>query len=155
VRRQREDWQREATRELGTERTGAALGRYERAGMVQGHATGEEARTALVAGWDAVRRENPRQSLVILTGAHHHGPLDSVIFIISGNAPMRWGDRLEFIAKAGPGDFLLVPAWLPHQEMNASATDELYCALVRSGTEEVVVNLDIDAAAEPEWIEGQ
>ncbi len=39
VRRQREDWQRDATRELATGRTGAALERYEAAGMVQGHAT--------------------------------------------------------------------------------------------------------------------
>jgi uncharacterized RmlC-like cupin family protein len=87
-----------------------------------------------------------------ITGAHHHGELESVIYIVSGHAIMRWGDRLEFITKAGPGDFLLVPAWMPHQELNASDTEDLHCALVRSGTEEVVVNLDIDPVDEPEWI---
>jgi Ti-type conjugative transfer relaxase TraA len=66
VRRQREAWQREATRELATARTGAALGRYERAGMVRGHATQDAARAALVAGWDAERRQGPRESRVIL-----------------------------------------------------------------------------------------
>ena len=66
VRRQREGWQREATRELATARTGAALGRYERAGMVVGHATQDEARAALVAGWDAVRQQSPSTSQVIL-----------------------------------------------------------------------------------------
>jgi uncharacterized RmlC-like cupin family protein len=43
------------------------------------------------------------------TGAHHHGPVESVIYVVSGQARMRWGDRLEFIAEAGPGDFIYVP----------------------------------------------
>jgi len=66
VRRQREAWQCEATRELATERTGAALGRYERAGMVQGADTREAACAALVGAWDAERRQSPEQSRVIL-----------------------------------------------------------------------------------------
>ena len=66
VRRQREAWQCEATRELATGRTGEALGRYERAGSVQGAATREAACAALVGAWDAARRESPRQSQVIL-----------------------------------------------------------------------------------------
>jgi uncharacterized RmlC-like cupin family protein len=66
---------------------------------------------------------------------------------------MRWGERLEFMTEAGPGDFLLVPPYMPHQELNASATAELHCVLVRSGTEEVVVNLDeLQPVAEPEFI---
>ena len=66
VRRQREDWQRQATRELATGRTGEALGRYERAGMVVGHGTREAARAGLVAGWAAERRASPEQSRVML-----------------------------------------------------------------------------------------
>ena len=66
VRRQREAWQCEATRELATGRTGEALGRYERAGMVQGAETREAACTALVGAWDGVRRERPHQSQVML-----------------------------------------------------------------------------------------
>ncbi len=66
VRRQRAAWQREATRELATGRTGAALGRYEQAGMVQGAETREAACTALVEAWDAERRAEPGQSRVIL-----------------------------------------------------------------------------------------
>jgi len=68
VRRQRVTWQREATRELATGKTAAALGRYEAAGMVQGHATQAEARTALVVEWDLERRQSPHQSRMILTG---------------------------------------------------------------------------------------
>jgi hypothetical protein len=66
IRRQRVDWQREATRELATGRTGAALDRYEAAGMVRGHETREAARSALVDGWDAVRQAKPAASQVML-----------------------------------------------------------------------------------------
>ena len=47
------------------------------------------------------------------TGAHHHGPVESVIYVVSGRARMRWGDRLEFVAEAGPGDFIYVPPLRP------------------------------------------
>jgi len=79
--------------------------------------------------------------------------LESVIYTISGTAHMRWGDRREFIIAARAGDFFLVPPYVPQQDINASATEVLDSALVRSGTEEVVVNLpDLVAVDEPEWI---
>jgi uncharacterized RmlC-like cupin family protein len=80
------------------------------------------------------------------TGAHHHGELESVIYVVSGRARMRWGDALEFSAEAGPGDFIFVPPFVPHQELNASRNEGLSCVLVRSGQEPIVVNLDIPAA---------
>ena len=69
---------------------------------------------------------------------------------------MRWGERLEFVAEAGPGDFIYVPAYVPHQEINASPDEVLECVLVRSDGEAVVVNLDIEPAEKPEkvrWID--
>jgi uncharacterized RmlC-like cupin family protein len=90
------------------------------------------------------------------TGAHHHGPLESVIYMISGRARMRWGEALEFTAEAGPGDFIYVPPFVPHQEINASRDEPLACVLVRSGGEAVVVNLDIEPAEKPEavaWVD--
>jgi uncharacterized RmlC-like cupin family protein len=86
------------------------------------------------------------------TGAHHHGPVESVIYVVSGRARMRWGDRLEFVAEAGPGDFIYVPPYVPHQEINASDEQPLSCVLVRSGQEPVVVNLDIPTAEQPEQV---
>ncbi|HKQ06235.1 MAG TPA: cupin domain-containing protein [Blastocatellia bacterium] len=90
------------------------------------------------------------------TGAHHHGELESVIYVVRGRARMRWGEQLEFTAEAGPGDFIYVPPFVPHQEINASASDSLECVLVRSGQEPVVVNLDIAAVEAPEevrWVD--
>jgi len=66
IRRQREGWQRDATRELATGRTAEALGRYEAAGMVHPHETRDAARAALVEGWDEVRRTRPEASQVML-----------------------------------------------------------------------------------------
>ena len=83
------------------------------------------------------------------TGPHHHGPLESVIYVVSGRAQMRWGDRLEFAAEAGPGDFIYVPPHVPHQEINASEHELLSCVVVRSDQEPVVVNLDIAAVQDP------
>ncbi len=80
------------------------------------------------------------------TGAHHHGDLESIIYVVSGNARMRWGEALEFTAEAGPGDFIFVPPFVPHQEINASPGSPLECVLVRSGQDPVVVNLDITGA---------
>ena len=37
------------------------------------------------------------------TGAHHHGELESVIYVVRGRARMRWGERLEFVGRGGPG----------------------------------------------------
>src|SRR3954467_1623180 len=51
------------------------------------------------------------------TGAHHHGELESVIYVLRGKARMRWGERLEFTAEAEPGDFIFVPPYVPHQEI--------------------------------------
>src|SRR3954468_20208837 len=78
------------------------------------------------------------------TGAHHHGDLESVIYVVTGRARMRWGEQLEFTAEAGPGDFIYVPPFVPHQEINASTDEPLSCVLVRSDSEAVVVYLDID-----------
>jgi uncharacterized RmlC-like cupin family protein len=90
------------------------------------------------------------------TGAHHHGPVESVIYVLSGQARMRWGEQLEFVAEAGPGDFIYVPPYVPHQEINASAVEPLSCVLVRSGRDPVVVNLAIVPAEAPEevlWVD--
>ena len=90
------------------------------------------------------------------TGVHHHGELESVIYVVRGRARMRWGERLEFVAEAEPGDFIFVPPYVPHQEINASADETLECVLVRSDNEAVVVSLDIEPVERPEavyWVD--
>ncbi|MGC5841710.1 Ti-type conjugative transfer relaxase TraA, partial [Mesorhizobium abyssinicae] len=67
VRRQREDWQREATRDLATGRIGPAIDVYDTQGMVHRAATRDEARSNLVERWDRDRQAQPEASRIILT----------------------------------------------------------------------------------------
>jgi uncharacterized RmlC-like cupin family protein len=90
------------------------------------------------------------------TGAHHHGSLESVIYIVRGRARMRWGQHLEYTAEGGPGDFIYIPPYVPHQEINALSQEPLECVVVRSDQEAVVINLDIEPVEKPEsvpWID--
>jgi uncharacterized RmlC-like cupin family protein len=86
------------------------------------------------------------------TGAHHHGHLESIIYVVRGRARMRWGEHLQFTAEAGPGDFIFVPPYVPHQEINASPDQVLECVLVRSDGQAVAINLDIEPVEKPETV---
>jgi uncharacterized RmlC-like cupin family protein len=77
------------------------------------------------------------------TGAHHHGELETVLYIVRGRARFRWGENLEFADEAGPGDFIFVPSYVPHQEINARPDEPVEAVVVRSGQDPIVVNLDI------------
>jgi uncharacterized RmlC-like cupin family protein len=66
------------------------------------------------------------------TGIHHHGEV-------------RWGARGEFAASAGVGDFIHVPAFIPHMEINPSASQPFRWVVVRSTSTPIVVNLPDDA----------
>jgi len=83
----------------------------------------------------------------VKTGAHHHGELETVLYIVRGRARFRWGENLEFVDEAGPGDFIFVPPFVPHQEINARPDEPVEAVVVRSGQEPIVVNL---AIASPE-----
>ena len=84
----------------------------------------------------------------VKSAAHHHGELETVLYIVKGRARFRWGEHLEFVDEAGPGDFIYVPPFVPHQEINARADEPVEAVVVRSGQDPIVVNLDI-ASPEP------
>lgn len=90
------------------------------------------------------------------TGAHHHGELESILYVVSGRGRVRWGEHLEFIAEGAPGDFIYIPPFVPHQEINPSNTEILTCVVIRSGQEPIVVNLDLEPIELPEevhWVD--
>lgn len=84
------------------------------------------------------------------TGAHHHGELESIIYVLRGRARMRWGENLEYTAEAGPGDFIFVPPFVPHQEINAHPDEPLHCVVLRNDQEPIVINLDLVMVEPPE-----
>ncbi|MGH7026017.1 Ti-type conjugative transfer relaxase TraA [Brevundimonas sp.] len=114
VRRQRDDWQRTATRELATGRTQAAIERYDAAGAVHGHDTREEAQRALVKDWMADRVRDPAGSQVLLAytradvaklnwlaretlrAAGKLGP-DQAVETTNGERPFAVGERVMFL----------------------------------------------------------
>lgn len=75
------------------------------------------------------------------TGIHHHGQQDTVVYVLEGEACVRWGNFGEHSATVVPGDFLHVPSWLPHQELNPSKEHPFRWVVVRSTPEPIVVNL--------------
>jgi uncharacterized RmlC-like cupin family protein len=78
------------------------------------------------------------------TGIHHHGEQYTIAYVLSGSSFIRWGERGEFNATLQAGDFLYVPAWLPHQEINPSIDAAFQWIVVRSSPEPIVVNLPED-----------
>lgn len=84
----------------------------------------------------------------VKSGAHHHGEVESAIYIISGKARFRYGERLENNIEAGAGDFIYVPAYIVHQEINASSQEPVEMIVTRGSQENIVVNVEIPEARE-------
>jgi uncharacterized RmlC-like cupin family protein len=75
------------------------------------------------------------------TGIHHHGNQETIAFVLSGACEIRWGAQGEFVASAKAGDFIHIPAFLPHMESNVSNERSFRWVVVRSTPTPVVVNL--------------
>jgi uncharacterized RmlC-like cupin family protein len=78
------------------------------------------------------------------TAIHHHCVQETIAYVLKGECYVRWGERGEFSAVARPGDFLHVPAWLPHMEINQSLNTAFEWVVVRSTPDPIVVNLPTD-----------
>lgn len=76
------------------------------------------------------------------SGRHHHGEIETVIYVVSGRGKIRWGDNMEFEEDVEPGDFIYVPPFVPHQEINASPDIPSQWVIVRNSQEPIVVNLE-------------
>jgi uncharacterized RmlC-like cupin family protein len=88
------------------------------------------------------------------TGIHHHGEQDTVVYVLEGEACVRWGDTGEHSVTVSAGDFLHVPSWLPHQEINPSTEHSFRWVVVRSTPEPIVVNLPVNfwTRTDPKWM---
>jgi uncharacterized RmlC-like cupin family protein len=75
------------------------------------------------------------------TGIHHHGEQETIAYVLSGVCEIRWGERGESVARAKAGDFIHVPAFLPHMEINASNQESFRWVVVRSTATPIVINL--------------
>ena len=78
------------------------------------------------------------------TGIHHHGEQDTIVYVLEGEALVRWGQLGEHSTTVKAGDFLHIPGWLPHREINPSTEQPFRWIVVRSTPEPIVVNLPDD-----------
>lgn len=86
------------------------------------------------------------------SGAHHHGRHEFALGVLQGKAEIRWGERLEFVAEAGPGDWVYFAPFDPHQEANPSDSDPLQIVVVRSDNERIAVPLQAAVVETPERV---
>ena len=70
---------------------------------------------------------------------HHHGAAETGAYVLKGQIRVYFGDNFEEFVDAGPGDYLFVPAHLPHIEGNV--TDEPAEAILTRSPDNIVVNL--------------
>ena len=78
------------------------------------------------------------------TRIHHHGEQQTIAYVLSGVSEIRWGAKGEHTARAKAGDFIHVPAFLPHMEINPSKLEPFLWVVVRSTATPIVVNLPDD-----------
>jgi len=76
------------------------------------------------------------------SSVHHHGPQETVVYVLAGKSKVRWGARLEHEVDLEPGDFVLIPGYTLHQEINPSFDELTQWIVVRSGPEAITVNVD-------------
>ena len=86
------------------------------------------------------------------TGAHHHGRHEVALYVIKGRSEIRWGERLEFAAEVGAGDFAYFTPFVPHQERNPSDDENVEFLVVRSDNERIALPLDTDPAEPPQTV---
>lgn len=89
--------------------------------------------------WMGVAFNEPGQG----SGAHHHGRSESGIYILKGRVRFRFGEKLEHVVDAEPGDFIYVPPFEVHSEENLSTDEEAQLLLARNTQEAIVVNVPV------------
>lgn len=77
---------------------------------------------------------------------HHHGASETGIYVVSGHPEFVFLDEsgsepVERRLRAGPGDYIYVPPWVPHREENPDPDEEAVVVIARTTQEAIVVNL--------------
>ncbi|MEU3446327.1 cupin domain-containing protein [Streptomyces thermolilacinus] len=106
-------------------------------------ATGPAVHTAISGGTTGSRRlwmglvENPPLSV---TDNHHHGDSEAGVYVVSGHPVFVYHDGTrEVRLQGGPGDFFLVPPYVPHREENPDPDEPVVVVIARTTREPVKV----------------
>lgn len=80
--------------------------------------------------------------------AHKHEAHETALYVLSGEGGMYYGDRLEHHLVARTGDFMYIPANVPHLPYNMSQTAPCVAVVARTDPNEqesVVLLPELDA----------
>ncbi len=77
----------------------------------------------------------------MVSAAHHHGDVESAVYVVSGVARFAFGDDLGEVVEAGPGDVVWVPPRVVHVEMNADDSEPVVVVVSRSSQDNVTINV--------------
>jgi uncharacterized RmlC-like cupin family protein len=67
---------------------------------------------------------------------HYHLGYETAIYMMKGNVDTRYGPGLKKSIQVHEGDFLFIPANVPHQPVNLSATETAYAIVARNDPNE-------------------
>ncbi|WP_250299042.1 MULTISPECIES: cupin domain-containing protein [unclassified Streptomyces] len=85
------------------------------------------------------RVENPPLSA---TDDHHHGESEAGIYVVSGHPVFVYHDGTQEVRIAAePGDFLLVPPFVPHREENPDPDEPVVVVIARTTQEPIKVSV--------------
>jgi uncharacterized RmlC-like cupin family protein len=78
------------------------------------------------------------------SGNHHHGESETAVYVVSGHPVFVFvdADGNQQRITAEPGDYVFVPAWLPHREENPDPQTPAVVVLARSTQEAIVVPVE-------------
>ena len=84
---------------------------------------------------------------------HHHGEAETGGYVLSGRARIYFGERFEDYLDMAEGDWVFVPANLPHVECNLDRNKPLTWMTTRT-PDNIVVNLpQVPDADLPDWVQ--
>ena len=83
--------------------------------------------------------ENPPAST---TDNHHHGDSEAGIYVVRGHPVFVYHDGVNEVRRAAhPGDFVLVPPFVPHREENPDPTEPAVVVIARTTQEPIKVSV--------------
>ncbi|MEC9367119.1 MAG: cupin domain-containing protein [Pseudomonadota bacterium] len=68
--------------------------------------------------------------------AHVHKGYESAVYLLQGEVETRYGDKLEKSVVNKAGDFIFIPADVPHQPVNLSKTEAAIAIVARNDPNE-------------------
>ncbi|WP_367402523.1 cupin domain-containing protein [Kocuria marina] len=72
---------------------------------------------------------------------HHHGEAETGGYVLRGHGRIYFGENYQEYTDMTAGDWVFVPPFMPHVEVNMSVTEELVWLTTRT-PENIVVNLE-------------